>query len=522
MIESPPSPAAGEAQDRPIPARSPRRLTLGTRLTLSVAVSVGLVIGLLTLGAMRIAGGALEADLRDTARLTALGVADDIELRPEPVTEASLRPVLEDFLNAAADLSSISVFTAAGGRAVPLISTSAFNAPPSTLVEQAMSERRSVWNTTIPHLAMVAVPVRRGEEVTGAVAVAVSLSGVERLRRTTGLIAAGGAALALGVITLLIRLLASRLVLEPLGGISRVMARARAGDLSARAQVPRDDEMRELADGLNAMLAELEGFQRLLTERVDLATGELRLRNEQLVRSYESVLRLREEAARAQQLATIGQTVANVAHQIGTPLNLVSGHVQLLRSEVSDPRIRRRLRIVEEQVERVAESVRTLLQRARPHADHRPVLIAEVLQRLAELMRARLLSGGVRLHVHAADDLPSIAADGTQIELALLNIISNAGDAMPAGGTLVITAQATTSGVRLEIRDTGTGIAPDILPRIFEPWVTTKPPGRGTGLGLSIARDVITGLGGTIAVDSLPGRGTTFTIDLPANTMVTS
>jgi HAMP domain-containing protein len=310
MVESPPSPAAGEAQDRPTAARSPRRLTLGTRLTLSVAVSVGLVIGILTLGAMRIAGRALEADLRDTARLTALGVADDIELRPEPITEVSLRPVLEDFINASADLSAISVFTATDGRAVPLISTSPFNVPPLALIEQVISERRSVWNTSIPHLAMVAVPIRHGDDVSGAVAVAVSLSGVERLRRTTGLIAAGGAALALGVLTLLIHLLASRLVLEPLGDIRSVMARARAGDLSARAEVPRDDEMRELADGLNTMLTELEGFQRLLTERVDLATGELRLRNEQLVRSYESVIRLREEAARAQQLAAIGQTVA--------------------------------------------------------------------------------------------------------------------------------------------------------------------------------------------------------------------
>jgi signal transduction histidine kinase len=90
----------------------------------------------------------------------------------------------------------------------------------------------------------------------------------------------------------------------------------------------------------------------------------------------------------------------------------------------------------------------------------------------------------------------------------------------PPEGRLTIRAEATASGLCLEIRDTGTGIAPDILPRIFEPWVTTKPPGHGNGLGLSIARDVITGLGGTIKVESVPGRGTTFTIDLPADTMV--
>src|SRR6185503_12646969 len=132
-------------------------------------------------------------------------------------------------------------------------------------------------------------------------------------------------------------------------------------------------EMKDVADGLNAMLAELDDLHRSLSQRVDAATGALRERNVELVRSYESVSRLRETAARAQQLAAVGQTMANVAHQIGTPPNLVSGHVQLLEHEVTDPAARRRLRIVQEQVDRVAASVRTLLERVRPDVVSRPV-----------------------------------------------------------------------------------------------------------------------------------------------------
>jgi signal transduction histidine kinase len=109
-----------------------------------------------------------------------------------------------------------------------------------------------------------------------------------------------------------------------------------------------------------------------------------------------------------------------------------------------------------------------------------------------------------------------VAANGAQLELALLNVVINAVDAMPQGGTLTLVAAPVEQGVRIDIDDTGTGIAADVLPRIFEPWVTTKAVGRGTGLGLSITRDVITAHGGTITVASRPGAGTTFTIILPA------
>jgi len=504
------------AQDRPTAARSPRRLALGTRLTIYVTLSVAAVITLITFVGTLIAQRQLDKDLRETAEVTAFAVADDIELRQDPVGGDPLVPVLRSFMNAAPDLRSITVFRAVDGHAETLVSTSVVSPAPPALVQDVIDLGDTVTAQPTPDTLFVAVPLLSGNRVTGAVAVAVSLGAVRQLQRTAGLVAFGGAVFAVVAIAILINLFARRLMLRPLNEIHRVMRRARGGDLGARAYVTQENELRDVADGLNAMLAELDDLHRSLSQRVAAATGELRVRNEELVRSYESVSRLRETAARAQQLAAVGQTMANVAHQIGTPLNLVSGHVQLLQHEISDPAIRRRLRIVEEQIDRVVATVHSLLERARPKGERRPVRIDAVIARMGDAMRGRLASGGVDLDLDVEATMASVAADEAQLELALLNLVTNALDAMPQGGTLTLAARMADGRIRIEVRDTGSGISPDVLSRMFEPWVTTKPAGRGTGLGLSITRDLITALGGTIAVTTSTGHGTTFTIELPA------
>lgn len=512
--------AQHSAQDRHTQARSPRRLTLGTRLTVYVTLSVAAVITVITFVGTLIAERQLDNDLRETAEVTAFAVADDIELRPQPVPADALVPVLRSFLSAAPDLRSITVFRAANGRAETVVSTSVVAPAAPALVESVIAQGETVTSQPTPDTIFVAVPIHPSGGISGAVAVAVSLGAARQLRRTAGLVAIGGAAFMVATIAFLIHLLARRLMLTPLNEIHRVMRRARGGDLGARARVTQEDEMGDVADGLNAMLAELDDLHRSLSQRVAGATAELEDRNQQLMRSYESVSRLRETAARAQQLAAVGQTMANVAHQIGTPLNLVSGHVQLLQNEVTDPSLRRRVRIVQEQLDRVVATVRSLLERARPQGERQPVRVDTVIARIGDAMRARLRSAGVELDLDVQGPLSSVAADEAQLELALLNLVTNALDAMPAGGTLTLAARMADHRVRIDVRDTGSGITPDMLPRIFEPWVTTKPPGRGTGLGLSITRDLIIALGGTIEVTTSTGHGTTFTIELPAADML--
>jgi signal transduction histidine kinase len=296
------------------------------------------------------------------------------------------------------------------------------------------------------------------------------------------------------------------------------MGLAGAGDFSARAPIGRQDEIGEVAAGLNEMLRRLQELNDALQERVDAATGELRLRNQELVETYQRVFALREALGRAEQMAAIGQTAASVAHQVGTPLNLISGYVQMLQEDRAiDPKAARRLAIVQEQIAKVASVVRTMLDNARRPDTRWEVSVGALLSRVADVARPKLDMSRIALTVDVAPALPSLEANSEELELSILNLVNNSLDAMPAGGALTITARPIESRVRIEISDTGRGIDPDLLPRIFEPWVTTKPPGRGTGLGLSITRDVISRHGGTITATSAPGR-TTFTIELPAAT----
>jgi two-component system, NtrC family, sensor kinase len=152
----------------------------------------------------------------------------------------------------------------------------------------------------------------------------------------------------------------------------------------------------------------------------------------------------------------------------------------------------------------------------RPGLQREHVDIGALVEQVCEISRPALRAANVEIRVDTKGPLPSLFADPVQLELALFNLVSNSLDAMPDGGRLEITALATAEGVRLVVADSGTGIPADILSRIFEPWVTTKPPGRGTGLGLSITRDAITSHGGVIDVRSEPGQGSVFTVDLPA------
>jgi two-component system NtrC family sensor kinase len=319
------------------------------------------------------------------------------------------------------------------------------------------------------------------------------------------------------LMTLALDLLMRRLVHHPIAGIRKTMRRVRARDLGARAPVLRHDEIGAVAQGLNDMLAEMEGFNVSLQDRVREATAELRAKNEELVESYRRVFALREALARADQLAAVGHMAASVAHQVGTPLNLISGYVQMIREEEGvGSEVTRRLEIVQEQIAKVTSIVRTMLDHARRPIPKQRTDVAELLRRVSEVARPKLDAQGVRLDLRM-EDVPLVMADEVQLELALLNLVTNSLDAMPAGGLTSMTAATTEDGsVRIEVADTGTGIAPDLLPRIFEPWVTTKESGRGTGLGLSITREVVVDHGGTIAVRSEVGAGSVFTIEMPA------
>jgi signal transduction histidine kinase len=140
-----------------------------------------------------------------------------------------------------------------------------------------------------------------------------------------------------------------------------------------------------------------------------------------------------------------------------------------------------------------------------------------VIDRSLLLVRHQLELGGVELQLNLAQDLPVVHCDPAQIEQVLLALIMNAIDAMPRGGTLWIETRLSSdrTEIKIKVRDDGAGIAPDVLPHIFEPFLTTKESGRGVGLGLAISRGIVERHNGRIEVESELGRGTTFTVTLP-------
>ncbi len=518
-IIAPEGAAAASAQRRPTGAKLRGTLSLRSRLALLVALSTAVVIGIEAFLEIRVFERDVERDLIETARLTAVAVADDYELRAEPLDTAALAADLHELVLTAPMLRTLTIVQVTDDAPIVIASTSSGErAAALDLAQRAVRTSATSFGSPAVGTTAVAVPVNRADGTHAAAVATVSLGALEQLRTKGRQVTLWFTPAAIVLLTLLVDWLGRRLIHRPIARIRETMTRAGAGDFTARTEQVRPDEIGTVAAGLNDMLQRLQDFHEALQDRVDEATAELRVRNDELVESYQRVFALREALARAEQLAAVGQMAASVAHQVGTPLNLISGYVQILQEEAAgDPKIAERLAIVQEQIAKVAAVVRTMLDHSRRPADRAPAGLESLLARVADVARPKLDASGIALTLDIAPGLPPIWADSEQLELAMLNLITNSLDAMPRGGSLVIRASRTDHGVRIDVTDTGSGIPAELLPRIFQPWVTTKPVGRGTGLGLSITHDVVQRHGGTIAVVSDRARGTTFSIDLPSS-----
>jgi two-component system NtrC family sensor kinase len=318
--------------------------------------------------------------------------------------------------------------------------------------------------------------------------------------------------------TLLMDQAARLLVFQRLAHIRETMQRAAGGQLNVRVSLDGLDEIGVIARGLNDILDGLQRLNNAVDVRVEAKSEVIRQKGVGIVDSHRDMAMLSEELARAGRLAALGQAAANMAHQIGTPLNLISGYVQLLiQSSPPESATYDRLRAIQDQVARVTAVVRGALDSARPPAfAHERANLSELVRRVCLMASPMLEAARVEAEVTAPDQPLELLADRVQLELALLNLISNSVDAMTDGGKLTVRLARVDDRLRLEVEDTGSGIPADLLAHIFDPWVTTKTQGKGTGLGLSIARQVVLAHGGTIRADNQPGKGAVFTIDLPA------
>ncbi|HVO92279.1 MAG TPA: ATP-binding protein, partial [Terriglobales bacterium] len=276
---------------------------------------------------------------------------------------------------------------------------------------------------------------------------------------------------------------------------------------------------------------ELRRAHRDLDRRVRDRTAELAHANDTLraeiaerTRAENELLRLQLQLGRVERLATLGRMAGTIAHDLGTPLNSVLGYTQLLSQERLPEHARRRLTIIETQIHRMSDIIQRYLSHTRSAPMREKIQINDLVRDTLLLLQPVFQQRGVTATSKLTDPLPVLYGDGNSIQRVLINLLDNAVDACEGNGTITIMTAETSAtpnkpgGVTIQVVDSGAGIPAEMLPQIFDLFMTTKPPGKGTGLGLVICQEIIRSHSGTIHISSQIGRGTTVTIYLPADT----
>ncbi len=254
------------------------------------------------------------------------------------------------------------------------------------------------------------------------------------------------------------------------------------GRFDYRIKVKTDDEIGTLSEAFNKMAEDIETTQN------------------QLVQS--------------EKLASLGQLSAGIAHEINNPLANISLNAQMLLQDVEDEKIQKRLTKIEDNVDRATRIIKSLLEFSRAPEFHLActdinILITKTLDILEHEIKK------VEVIKDLDGELPKVLADLNQLQQVFINIIANATQAMPKGGTLTLRTRKVGDAVEIEISDTGEGISPENIKKVFDPFFTTKKVGKGTGLGLSISYRIVEKHGGQIDIKSEVGKGTSFILKLP-------
>jgi signal transduction histidine kinase/ActR/RegA family two-component response regulator len=251
----------------------------------------------------------------------------------------------------------------------------------------------------------------------------------------------------------------------------------------------------------------------------------LQMRADELSRALWKNQQINLQLLQTERLAAVGQLAAGAAHEINNPLAIISARTQLLESREDDEKKRRDLRQISEQIERISSILQSLMGFARPNAPQvTKVDLNALLQKIVGLVESIFHTHRIPIVQNLSPEMPLILADANQLEQVFLNLVINAQHAMDnGGGVLTIASSFLSDGKRVcvTVKDTGCGIPPENLSRIFDPFFSTKSEGKGTGLGLSTAYGIVANHYGEIKVLSEPGRGTEMVVILPVSTPVT-
>jgi len=353
----------------------------------------------------------------------------------------------------------------------------------------------------------------REQKVLGILETDFSLSAVDKtIQRQTAIITVY-AVLFIGISALVFYLILRRFVLSPVSVLSDAMEKVEAGDLSRTVDISSRDEMGRLGGTFNMMLKELEkarekaeNWAQMLGDEVAKKTGELKKSQEKLIQ--------------AEKLASLGRLTSDVAHEIRNPLSAIGGFARRLHKIVVNEKEKEYAGIVVTEVDRLEKILRDVLTFSRDAKFHlERHRVEDVVRDTLKIYQDLCDEQSVSLVVDTEDDLPDILIDCDQVRQALGNLITNAIDSMPGGGTLTVKAGREelygVTFVFLRVSDTGSGIPDEKLPLIFEPFFSTKETGHGTGLGLSITRKIMEEHGGFIKAESSMDEGSTFSLYFP-------
>jgi signal transduction histidine kinase len=298
------------------------------------------------------------------------------------------------------------------------------------------------------------------------------------------------------------------LIQRPLDKLVAKTRQIGAGDLSGTLVLSGRDELAKLATEINRMCGEIQAAQEAARKETERRLSAI------------------EQLRHAERLTTLGRLSAGVAHELGTPLNVVAGRAKL----ITDPALTREeivesAGIIREQAGRMTKIIRDLLNFARRrHPKKSPADLEALVRRVVKMLEPAARKAGIACGISTRAPVASVTVDEAQIEQVLMNLLVNGIEAMPNGGKLDVALDTedrpeelgrARKYVVLSVTDTGEGIEAENLHHIFEPFFTTKDVGKGSGLGLSIAHGIVKEHDGWIDVKSQPGSGTTFMVFLP-------
>ncbi|HEY0545697.1 MAG TPA: ATP-binding protein [Pyrinomonadaceae bacterium] len=516
----------------------PLKLHTKTTLLASAITLAVLATALLTISARIV--NLVREDQKLLAEKQASSLAEHISSMPQPRDAEMLASTASLVRAQHPNIVSVRIWERSGGLFVER-AAAAGSLPATEIPEDTKAALRTGMPSKIVNSRptgendshyRVFAPISDQGRVSGAVEVVERLDDVPSIAGGFVRNAAWIALAAVMLITLAIYLLFRYLIYRPIESLLNAMSSAKEGALDVEVEARAPDEIGSLSLEFNSMIGQIremtnerEAQQHILEERVSEATAELQERNEQLEDTNLELWHTTRRLTELERLAAAGQTAAQFAHEVGTPLNLISGHVQLLRANLlANPQAAEsRLQTITEQIERIERIVRQMLDRTRTEAaELTPLDLNELLRRIFDTIAPALDERGVRLKATLCEVCPPVAGDADRLQQAFINLINNAFDAMPDGGELHVTTSLAAVDemdgepqMIVDLADTGCGMNEEIRSHIFDAMYTTKKRGRGTGLGLVVVRQVMNEHGGSIEVSSQPERGSRFRLSFP-------